>query len=364
MGKSIDLGASDLHFKTGSPPWVRVDGEISPYGAEVITADEMIELVRTIIPKRLLESFENFDEVDFAYTIQGICRFRINVYRQRETISAAIRALPYRPIMLSSLNLPPAIEKLAMEPRGLIIVTGVTGSGKSTTLAAMIEQINTNLKRHIITIEDPIELLYRDKNSIIDQREIGIDTESYPTALKFILRQDPDVILIGEMRDLETVKAALTAAETGHLVLSTLHTLDAAETVNRIIDLFPSGQQMQVRYQLAATLKGIISQRLLVKKDGQGRVPAVEVMVMTGRIHDFIIEPKDTQNIPQAIQEGEFYGMQTFDQSLTKLVLSALISYETACDVATQPHDFKLNLQQMGYSIPKDDKESNSVVIQ
>lgn len=354
MKKSIEMQASDLHFKSDSFPWIRIDGEIRPYGEETVSEQEIVDLVRNIIPRRHAEKFESLDEVDFACTLEGYGRYRINVYRQRERISAALRVVSLKPVIINELKLPPVVEKMAMEPRGLILVTGVTGSGKTTTLAGMIELINRSSSRHIITVEDPIEIVYQDKKSVIDQREIGIDTEGYSTALKYILRQDPDVILIGEMRDLETVSAALTAAETGHLVLSTLHTIDASETINRVIDLFPSSQQVQVRYQLASTLKGIISQRLLPRKDGTGRVPAVETLVMTGRIHDFIVEPKDTMNIPQAIKEGDFYGMQTFDQSLTKLVLADLISFETASDVATQPHDFKLGLQQLGYSVPQE----------
>jgi len=244
------------------------------------------------------------------------------------------------------------VQKLALEPRGLILVTGTTGSGKTTTIASMIDHINHNLRKHIVTVEDPIEILHRDMKSIINQREIGLDTESYGTALKYVLRQDPDIIFIGEMREEETVRTALTAAQTGHFVLSTLHTIDAAETVNRIIDFFPLHQQEQVRVMLAGSLRGIISQRLLVRSDGLGRVPAVEVMVMTGRIRDLILDPAQTHLIQTAVQEGDFYGMQTFDQSLLGLYERGLINLADAQIVASSPQDFRLMVEARGHAMP------------
>jgi twitching motility protein PilT len=249
------------------------------------------------------------------------------------------------------LHLPDVIKRLALEPRGLLLVTGTTGSGKTTTLAAMIDHINHTVRRHIVTIEDPIEVLHKDRKAIINQREIGLDTESYESALKYVLRQDPDDILIGEMRDVETVSAALTAAQTGHFVMSTLHTIDATETINRIIDFFPLHQQKQVRIMLAGTLRGIISQRLLPRADGQGRVPAVEVMVMTSRIRDFVLDSDQTSQISQAIKEGEFYGMTTFDQALLNLYEEGLITLHDAAQVASNPHDFKLLVQAKGHDV-------------
>jgi twitching motility protein PilT len=256
-------------------------------------------------------------------------RFRVDIYRQRGTISIALRRVVTRVPDFGELNLPPVVQKLALEPRGLILVTGTTGSGKTTTIASMIDHINHNSRKHIVTIEDPIEILHRDQKSIINQREIGQDTENYKTALKYVLRQDPDIIFIGEMREEETVRTALTAAQTGHFVLSTLHTIDAAETINRIIDFFPLHQQEQVRVMLAGSLRGIISQRLLVRSDGMGRVPAVEVMCMTGRIRDLILDPTQTHLIQTAVAEGDFYGMQTFDQSLLSLYENGLIISKT-----------------------------------
>jgi twitching motility protein PilT len=252
---------------------------------------------------------------------------------------------------ITDLGLPPVILQLANEPRGLVLVTGTAGSGKTTTLAAMIDHINHTLRRHVVTIEDPIEVLHKDRKAIINQREIGLDTESYASALKYVLRQDPDDILIGEMRDIETVSAALTAAQTGHFVMSTLHTIDATETINRIIDFFPLHQQKQVRIMLAGTLRGIISQRLLPRADGQGRVPAIEVMVMTSRIRDFVLEADQTSMIGAAIKEGEFYGMQTFDQALLSLYEEGMITLHDAAQVASNPHDFKLLVQAQGHDV-------------
>jgi twitching motility protein PilT len=305
--------------------------------------------------EKQIRRFSETNEIDFAYSASTIGRYRVNIYRQRGTISIAMRQVVSRVPDFNELNLPPIVQKLALEPRGMVLVTGTTGSGKTTTLAAMIDHINHHVHKHIVTLEDPIEILHRDDKCIVNQREVGLDTENYATALKYVLRQDPDIIFIGEMRDQETVRTALTAAQTGHFVLSTLHTIDATETVNRIIDFFPLYQQKQVRIMLAGSLRGIISQRLLVRADGYGRVPAVEVMVMTGRIRDLILDPAQTHNIKTAIQEGDFYGMQTFDQSLLHLYESSLINLTDAQLVASNPHDFRLLVQSRGHEMPMAD---------
>jgi len=343
--------ASDLHLKAGSPPVMRVDGDLAPLDGGSVESEDTKDYAAALMSDKQIRRFSETNEIDFAYSAPKIGRFRVNVYRQRGSISIAIRQVAHRIPSFEELRLPPEVRQLALEPRGLVLVTGTTGSGKTTTLAAMIDHINTNLRRHIVTVEDPIEILHRDKKSIVQQREVGLDTESYSSALKHVLRQDPDDILIGEMRDLETVRTALTAAQTGHFVMSTLHTIDATETVNRIIDFFPPYQQKQVRIMLAGTLRGIISQRLLPRADGEGRVPAVEVLVMTGRIRDFILDPEHTSNIETAIKEGEFYGMQTFDQSLVGLYEEGLITLHDALSVSTNPHDFKLLVQSRGHDV-------------
>ena len=338
--------ASDIHLKVGLPPIYRIDGtlrplpkapRVSPEQTEKITEDIMNDLQR--------ERFEKAGEVDLAYGVPGLGRFRVNAFTQRGSVSLVFRAIPFDIKGLEDLLLPPVIKKMAMASRGLILVTGATGSGKSTTLAAIIDYINANRKSHIVTIEDPIEFLHRDKKSIINQREVGSDTEGFQTALKSALRQDPDVILVGEMRDHETIETALTAAETGHLVLSTLHTIDAAETINRIISVFPPYQQRQMRIQLAAVLRGVISMRLVPRLDGKGRVPAVEVMVASARIRQMIDDKDLTKQIPDAIQQGyESYGMQTFDQSLMSLLKQKLITFEEALRQCSNPDDFKLKV--------------------
>ncbi|MEN8687240.1 MAG: type IV pilus twitching motility protein PilT [Desulfuromonadales bacterium] len=338
--------ASDIHLKVGLPPIYRIDGtlrplpkapRVSPEQTEQITEDIMNDLQR--------ERFEKAGEVDLAYGIPGLGRFRVNAFTQRGSVSLVFRAIPFDIKGLEDLLLPPVIKKMAMASRGLILVTGATGTGKSTTLAAIIDYINANRKSHIVTIEDPIEFLHRDKKSIINQREVGSDTEGFQTALKSALRQDPDVILVGEMRDHETIETALTAAETGHLVLSTLHTIDATETINRIISVFPPYQQRQMRIQLAAVLRGVISMRLVPRLDGKGRVPAVEVMVASARIRQMIDDKDLTKQIPDAIQQGyESYGMQTFDQSLMSLLKHKLITFEEALRQCSSPDDFKLKV--------------------
>jgi twitching motility protein PilT len=347
-----EAGASDLHLKVGSPPIIRVDGELSELDEPTCSPEDTKDYAASLMSEKQIRRFSETNEIDFAYSAPNSGRYRVNVYRQRGTISIAMRHVVTRVPNFLELNLPPVVQTLALEPRGMVLVTGTTGSGKTTTLAAMIDHINHNMRRHIVTIEDPIEILHRDVKCIVNQREIGLDTENYGTALKYVLRQDPDIILIGEMRDQETVRTALTAAQTGHFVLSTLHTIDVSETINRIIDFFPLYQQKQVRIMLAGSLRGIISQRLLVRSDGKGRVPAVEVMVMTGRIRDMILDAGQTHNIKTALQEGDFYGMQSFDQSLLYLFEQGLVSLSDAQLVASSPHDFRLLVQSHGHEMP------------
>jgi twitching motility protein PilT len=289
-----------------------------------------------------LEEFSEEGEVDFAYSIPGVARFRCNAFRQRGSVSLVIRAIPVSIKTIDQLQLPPVIRELAEEERGIVLLTGTTGSGKSTTLAAMIDHINSTRRRHIVTVEDPLEFLHEDKQSIINQREVGMDTGSFKRALRRVLRQDPDVILIGEMRDEETVHTALSAAETGHLVFSTVHTVDAAETVNRLIDFFPPHMHNQVRAMIASTLKGAVSQRLVPTTDGSGRIACCEVLRMTGRVRDMITNPDETGKLPEVIAEGSFYGMQTFDQHLYEHLKNGHVEMETAVQFATSPHDFKL----------------------
>jgi twitching motility protein PilT len=346
----VERDGSDLHVKVPSPPVARVHGELHPVeGAEPLTPQDTEAALEHILQdERLREEFAEVGEADFSYEIEGLSRFRVNAFRQRGNVSIACRVIPYQVRTIDDLGLPEVIRTLAENPRGIILLTGTTGSGKSTTLAAMIEHINSTRARHVVTLEDPIEYLHRDKLSIIQQREVGLDTESFARAMRRVLRQDPDVILIGEMRDEETVRTALSAAETGHLVMSTLHTLDATETVNRIIDFFPPHLQQQARVMLASTLRGAVSQRLVPRAAGDGRVAVCEVMVATGRVQDLILNPEETGRISEVIAEGEFYGMQTFDQSLLKHVMAGNIAEEVAADVATSPHDLKLMLAAQG----------------
>lgn len=347
--KLVELEGSDLHLKVGAPPAVRTHGSLQHLeGYDVLQPAETENILRDIIPEKLLNEFEESGEADFSYAAPGVGRFRVNAFRQRGSVSIVMRFIPFGVPKFEDLNLPGAIATLAKEERGIILVTGTTGSGKSTTLASMINLVNRTVPKHIMTIEDPIEFLHRDEKCIINQREVGTDTESFSRALKRVLRQDPDIILIGEIRDSESAQIALSAAETGHLVLSTLHTLDATETVNRIIDLFPPHERMQVRAMLAGTLKGIIGQRLIRTKDGKGRAAACEVMIATGRIRDFIMDPGQTGQIQTAIAEGEYYGMQTFDQALLKLIEEDRVSYEEALKVASRPQDFRLMVQSLG----------------
>ncbi len=328
----------------------RVHGELGPLeGYEVLTSEDTDAALEQILTDtRAHSEFNEVGEADFAHAIRGLSRFRVNAFRQRGSVSIACRAIPFQVKTIEELELPDVIRTLAEEPRGIILLTGTTGSGKSTTLAAMIDHINSTRARHVVTLEDPIEYLHRDKQSIINQREVGVDTVSFGRALRRVMRQDPDVILIGEMRDEETVRTALSAAETGHLVLSTLHTLDATETINRIIDFFPPHHQQQARVMLASTMRAAISQRLVPRADGQGRLAAAEIMVSTGRIQDLILSPEDTGKISDVIAEGAFYGMQTFDQALLGYVMDGVLSEEVARDFTTSPHDFKLMLDAKG----------------
>src|SRR4051794_12539996 len=346
----VEREGSDLHVKVASPPMARIHGALRPIDdAEPLTGEDTGGALEHILTDDgLLEEFANEGEVDFSYEIRGLSRFRVNAFRQRGWVSIACRAIPYQVKTIPDLGLPDVIRQLAEEPRGIVLLTGTTGSGKSTTLAAMIDHINSTRARHIVTLEDPIEYLHKDKHSIVNQREVGSDTESFARAMRRVLRQDPDVILIGEMRDEETVRTALSAAETGHLVLSTLHTLDATETINRIIDFFEPHLQQQARVMLASTLNGAISQRLVPTAVGDGRVAVAEIMVATGRVKDLILQPEETGKISEVIAEGAFYGMQTFDQDLLHHVMEGRVSEEVAMDTASSPHDFKLMLAAGG----------------
>jgi twitching motility protein PilT len=344
LGHLIEKGGSDLHLKVPAPPVMRVDGQMRHIeGLSPLTPEETERAVREMLhdPEKLKE-FADEGEVDFAYSIPGVARFRCNAFRQRGSVSLVIRAIPVSIKTIDQLQLPPVIRELAEEERGIVLLTGTTGSGKSTTLAAMIDHINSTRRRHIVTVEDPLEFLHEDKQSIINQREVGMDTGSFKRALRRVLRQDPDVILIGEMRDEETVHTALSAAETGHLVFSTVHTVDAAETVNRLIDFFPPHMHNQVRAMIASTLKGAVSQRLVPTMDGAGRIACCEVLRMTGRVRDMITNPEETGKLPEVIAEGSFYGMQTFDQHLYEHLKSGRVEMDTAVQFATSPHDFKL----------------------
>jgi len=344
----VSRNGSDLFLTADFPPAIKVDGKVTKVSPQPLTGQHTLALTRSIMNDKQAAEFERTKECNFAVAPQGIGRFRVNAFKQRGNVSIAFRVIPFQVRSIADLGLPEVIRDLADEARGIILLTGTTGSGKSTTLAAMIDQINSNKSRHIVTLEDPIEYLHRDKLSIINQREIGHDTESFARAMRRVLRQDPDVILIGEMRDEETVRTALSAAETGHLVMSTLHTLDASETINRIIDFFPPHLQQQARVMLAATLRGVVSQRLVPRADGNGRIAACEVMVVTGRVQDLILNPEETGRITEVISEGSYYGMQTFDQSLLAHVTAGSISEKTAMEVASSPHDFKLMLDAQG----------------
>jgi twitching motility protein PilT len=344
---AIEAGASDLHLKVGSYPMLRVHGRLVPATEERrLEHEDLVAMAAAVLPTAHRERFKDNHEIDLAYSVAGLGRFRCNAFQQRGTIGMIFRVIPMRVASIDELMLPPVLKRIAAEERGLVLVTGTTGSGKTTTLAAMIDEINRTRNAHVMTIEDPIEFLHRDRQSIINQREIGVDTTSFARALRSALRQDPDVILVGEMRDFETIETALLAAETGHLVFSTLHTLDATETINRIIAVFPPHQQKQVRIQLASVLKAVISQRLMPRTDGRGRVPAVEVMLSTPFIRDCIMDKERTHLIHGAIAQGTSqYGMQTFDQSIFSLYEQGLVSYEEGRRWASNPDEFTLKVQ-------------------
>jgi twitching motility protein PilT len=352
-------GASDIHLKAGLPPMFRVDGSLVPLkDGKRLPPEEIARMAFGIMNEFQKEKFKNANEVDLAYGVPGLGRFRVNVFQQRGTIGVVLRVIPFKIQSIEQLQLPKILEKICLAERGLILVTGTTGSGKSTTLAAMIDHVNATETNHIMTVEDPIEFLIRDKRSIVNQREVGVDTASFGQALKSALRQDPDVILVGEMRDLETIETALTAAETGHLVMSTLHTLDATETVNRIVSVFPPYQQKQVRMQLASVLRAVVSQRLVPRADGRGRVAAVEVLTMTARVRELIEDKDRTKEIHDAITQGtDSYGMQSFDQSLMMHLKAGVITYEEALRQASNPDDFALRVS--GISATSDSKWDN-----
>ncbi len=347
LRQAVEMSASDVHIKVGLPPVIRRFGALIPLrDREKLTNDDISSMAYSIMNQYQQAKFETTNEIDLAHSLSGVARFRVNCFRQRGSFGMVFRVVPTDPPNLEDLDLPEVLKKIAMERKGLILVTGTTGSGKSTTMAAMVNHINTMRNCHVITIEDPIEFLHRDRKSIINPREVGSDTNSFAMALRAALRQDPDVILVGEMRDRETIDIALTAAETGHLVLSTLHTLDAVETIMRIVSQYPPHQHLQIRLQLAGVLKAVISQRLLPRADGQGVVPAAEVLVSTARIRECITDETRTSEVPDAIAEGMIaYGMQTFDQSLMALVKDNKVSYHEAMRQATNPNDFALRMK-------------------
>ena len=344
---AVERKASDLHIKVGMPPVLRIDHKLVPLmELPRLGQDAVVSMAGSVMNAKQRERFKERNEADLAYGVPGLGRFRINVFQQRGMVGIVLRLIPLKIQTARELNLPPVLETMAMEQRGLILVTGTTGSGKSSTLAAMIDHINTNSTGHILTIEDPIEFLHRDKKCLVNQREIGVDAPGFSEAIRSALRQDPDVILVGEMRDFETIQTALLAAETGHLVMSTLHTLDTTETINRIVSVFPPYQQKQVRLQLASVLRGIVSQRLIPRADGKGRVPAVEVCVATATVRESIVDSDKTRKLPDVIAAGgSQYGMQTFDQSLMTLYNRGLITYEEALRWCSNPDDFALRVR-------------------
>jgi twitching motility protein PilT len=344
---AVERGASDLHLKVGAYPMLRLHGTLVPATEDKrLTHEDTVSMAQAVMSTAQRQKFNEVMEIDIAYGVPGLGRFRCNIYQQRGTVGLALRVIPMSPKPIEELGLPAVIGRIADEERGLVLVTGTTGSGKSTTLAAMISHINDTRSCHVMTVEDPIEFLHRDHRSLVNQREVSVDTQSFGYALRSALRQDPDVILVGEMRDLETIETALVAAETGHLVLSTLHTLDAPETINRIISVFPTHQRKQVRLQLATVLKAVISQRLLPRADGTGRAVAVEVMLATPYIRDCIAARSKTGNIPNAIAEGTSqYGMQTFDQSIFSLYQQGLVTFEEATRWVSKLDEFKLKVQ-------------------
>jgi twitching motility protein PilT len=342
-----ERAASDLHLTVGAPPMMRIDGQLVRMDAPVLKSADTAAIAKAITPPDRRNLLETQKELDFAHSVPGGGRFRVNIFRQRGSFGVVMRRVRLGGASFEELGLPPVVEKLSEAPRGLVLVTGPTGSGKTTTLAAMIEHINRTKAVHILTIEDPIEVLHPHRKSSVNQRELGVDVDTYVAAMRAAMRQDPDVILIGEMRDTDTVAASLAAAETGHLVMSTLHTTDAVETVNRIVDFFPPFQQHQVRVTLASVLRGVVCQRL-VPRVGGGRVPVMEVLVNNGRVADRIVDPNTTAEIHEIIGEGAFYGMQTFDESIISLLSQGLVSKQDALEASSNPHDMTLAMEQAG----------------
>ncbi|OIO75137.1 MAG: type IV pili twitching motility protein PilT [Elusimicrobia bacterium CG1_02_37_114] len=341
----IKSGISDIHFKADSSPLIRLHGKLMPTKTQSLSPKNIEELAYSLMSKEQQTKFEQENELDMSYSIEGLSRFRINIYRQRGTPALTLRVVPTKIKTFEELNLPATVlKKLSSEPRGLILITGVTGAGKTTTLNSMLDSINTNFNYNIVTVEDPIEFCHKDKKSSISQREVGTDTKSFKNALKYVLRQDPDVVVMGEMREFDAMSAGITAAETGHLVISTIHTIDSVQTIDRIIDSYPEHQQKQVRSQLSNVLKGVIGQRLCHTVDGEGRIPAIEILVGNSTIRKLIIENK-TQDIYKAMELGGYYSMQTFDQSLQKLCQENKITLEEALDKSTNPEDLKLKLK-------------------
>jgi len=344
---AVDAGASDLHLKVGSYPMMRVRGALMPAVEDKrLDHEDVVAMSAAVMSTSQRQRFKEMQEVDLAYSVPGLGRFRCNIFQQRGTVGLVLRVIPMHIRSIDDWGLPDVLKRIAEEERGLVLVTGTTGSGKSTTLAAMVDHINRHRCTHVMTVEDPIEFLHRDQKSIVNQREVSVDTRSFAQALRSALRQDPDVILVGEMRDFETIETGLLAAETGHLVFSTLHTLDATETINRIIAVFPPHQQKQVRLQLASVLRAVVSQRLMPRADGDGRAAAVEVMITTPYSRDCIVDKDKTHLIHGAIAQGTSqYGMQTFDQSIFGLYQSGLVSYEEALRWASNVDEFKLKVQ-------------------
>ncbi|HEY2377499.1 MAG TPA: type IV pilus twitching motility protein PilT [Gemmatimonadaceae bacterium] len=342
----IQRNASDLHLKVGRPPTLRVNGELEPLGRPPLRPEDLKALAEQLMTPRQVKQFAEEKECDFAIGVPGIGRFRVNVYQQRGSLCYAMRAIPYQARTIAELNLPPVLEEISMKPRGLVLVTGITGSGKSTALAGMIQHVNEHRRANIITIEDPIEFLHRDINCHINQREVGTDTANFGQALRRVLRQDPDVVLIGEIRDIETLDTALKAADTGHLVFSTLHTTDATQTINRVLSFYPPHQQAEVRFSLATALQAVVSLRLVPRADKPGRIPACEILINTAAVRDNIRDMNATLNIPDLIKEGNVqYGMQSFDQSLMGWYTKGIISYESAVFFASSPSEFALRVQ-------------------
>jgi twitching motility protein PilT len=340
--------ASDLHLKAGSPPKIRISGSLLPLDVDPLSADVVWDIVRETMDDDVRQHFLATNEADYALSAEGIGRFRVNAFRARGSVGCVLRLVGDQPLTLTELGMPEVLRRLALEARGLLLVTGPTGSGKTTTLAAMVDAVNEARAVHVLTIEDPIEVMHRDKVASVNQRELGTDTGGWATALRAAMRQDPDVILIGEMRDVDTVKAALAAAETGHFVMSTLHTTDAAETINRIIDFFPPHEQKQVRLSLAASLKGIVCQRLLPKADGDGRACALEIAVNTPRLQEAIADPDRTDQIEEIVAAGAYSGMQTFDQHLLQLVMDSSVTIADAALASSNSHDFSVMLKRAG----------------